>query len=327
MKQKFLLFAAVILSSIFANAQNNLGVGTATPDASAKLDISSTTQGVLVPRMTQAQRNLIATPATGLLVYQTDGTTGFYFNSGTPATSNWTSLSSGGDNLGNHTATQNLAMGNNSITGANNITAAGTATLGGNAYPTTSGTNGQTLQTNGAGTLSWGSAGSKLVFEATITLGQSITVGSSAADATAVVNFDGVVYGPTIGTYGVTSGWGLLFEYTSSKMYTVAEAGWYLINSHIVSYNSFSSISLLSPFVNISRGSSSTGTRRYHGTGNSQTATFPNESRGRAEVTVVVKLEVGDRVWIGVNNQSSSQATNISGSNTQLPSNFTIIKL
>jgi hypothetical protein len=36
---------------------------------------------------------------------------------------------------------------------------------------------------------------------------------------------------------------------------------------------------------------------------------------------------VGDRVWIGVNNQSNSQTTNISGSNTQLPSNFTIIKL
>lgn len=54
--------------------------------------------------MTQAQRNFIASPATGLMIYQTDATAGFYFYNG----SAWMSLSGNGDNLGNHTATQSL---------------------------------------------------------------------------------------------------------------------------------------------------------------------------------------------------------------------------
>jgi hypothetical protein len=55
-----------------------LGIGTTNPHASAIVDVSSTEAGVLIPRMTAAQRTAIGTPATGLLVYQTNGTTGFY---------------------------------------------------------------------------------------------------------------------------------------------------------------------------------------------------------------------------------------------------------
>ncbi len=66
----------------------SIGVNNPTPDASAALDVVSTSKGVLVPRMTAAQRNLIASPATGLLVFQTDETSGFYFYNGTA----WTSL-------------------------------------------------------------------------------------------------------------------------------------------------------------------------------------------------------------------------------------------
>jgi len=65
----------------------SVGVGTATPDATALLDVSSTTKGFLAPRMTAVQRDAIATspatPATGLLIYQTDGTAGFYYYNGT----------------------------------------------------------------------------------------------------------------------------------------------------------------------------------------------------------------------------------------------------
>jgi hypothetical protein len=46
-------------------------MGTASPNSSAKLDISSTTQGVLFPRMTTTQRDLISTPADGLVIYNT----------------------------------------------------------------------------------------------------------------------------------------------------------------------------------------------------------------------------------------------------------------
>lgn len=65
------------------------------PDNSAMLDVSSTTQGALLPRMTEAQRNLIASPATGLLIFQTNNTPGFYINLGTTAIPNWQKLITG----------------------------------------------------------------------------------------------------------------------------------------------------------------------------------------------------------------------------------------
>ncbi|MGB1270411.1 MAG: hypothetical protein ACPG45_11815, partial [Flavobacteriaceae bacterium] len=51
-------------------------------DSSAALDITSTSSGLLIPKMTQAQRIAIASPATGLLVYQTNATAGFYYYDG-----------------------------------------------------------------------------------------------------------------------------------------------------------------------------------------------------------------------------------------------------
>ncbi|MDP1745262.1 MAG: hypothetical protein Q8L90_06785, partial [Bacteroidota bacterium] len=49
-----------------------VGIGTASPAATSALDITSTTKGVLIPRMTTAQRDAITTPATGLQIYNTD---------------------------------------------------------------------------------------------------------------------------------------------------------------------------------------------------------------------------------------------------------------
>ena len=57
----------------------NTGIGNNTPDPSAVLDVTSTTGGFLPPRMTAAQRIAIATPAEGLLVFQTDAKAGFYY--------------------------------------------------------------------------------------------------------------------------------------------------------------------------------------------------------------------------------------------------------
>lgn len=57
---------------------SNLLVGTTTDVASSKLTIESTTQGFLPPRMTNAQRTSISSPAVGLMVYCTDATEGLY---------------------------------------------------------------------------------------------------------------------------------------------------------------------------------------------------------------------------------------------------------
>jgi hypothetical protein len=56
-----------------------VGINTTTPDPSSMLDIQSTAKGLLIPRMTLAERNNIPSPAQGLLVYQTDNTPGFYY--------------------------------------------------------------------------------------------------------------------------------------------------------------------------------------------------------------------------------------------------------
>ena len=79
MKQFYTFLAAVLLT---ATTYAQVGINTETPDASAALDITSTTGGLLVPRMTAAQRDAINPAATGLMIYQTDGTPGFYYYNG-----------------------------------------------------------------------------------------------------------------------------------------------------------------------------------------------------------------------------------------------------
>ena len=96
------------------------GIGTTTPNASAKFEVAATDKGFLLPRMTAAQRGLISSPANGLLVYQTDGDAGFYVNTGIPATPVWTRVNMDwtrtGTNLsytaGNVSTTGNLTGGN-----------------------------------------------------------------------------------------------------------------------------------------------------------------------------------------------------------------------
>lgn len=77
------LVTTLSLALFLGQLQAQVGIGTAVPHSSAQLDITSTTKGLLMPRMTQAQRTAIATPAAGLLVYQTDGTAGYYSYNGT----------------------------------------------------------------------------------------------------------------------------------------------------------------------------------------------------------------------------------------------------
>jgi hypothetical protein len=60
-----------------------LSIGVTTANASALLQVDSTTKGFLPPRMTAAQRTAIGTPATGLIVYQTDGVEGLWINTST----------------------------------------------------------------------------------------------------------------------------------------------------------------------------------------------------------------------------------------------------
>jgi len=60
-----------------------VGIGTEIPDSSALLEIKSTNLGVLIPRMSEAQKNAISSPATGLLIFQNNTNIGFYYFNGT----------------------------------------------------------------------------------------------------------------------------------------------------------------------------------------------------------------------------------------------------
>ena len=81
MKQFFTFLAAVVLTT---TTYAQVGIGTTTPDGSAALDITSTTKGLLIPRMTNAQRLAISNPAAGLQVFVTDFNGGsFMFYDGT----------------------------------------------------------------------------------------------------------------------------------------------------------------------------------------------------------------------------------------------------
>ena len=113
----FTVVAVIILSGtlqpLFGQNGVRIAATTGAADPSAMLDVVATGKGFLVPRMTQANRP--TSPTTGLLIYQTDGTAGFYNWNGTA----W--VGTGNDNLGNHTATTTLNMSNNPISNVTNI--------------------------------------------------------------------------------------------------------------------------------------------------------------------------------------------------------------
>ena len=68
----FLIFLLIHFMIWEVSSAQNIGIGTITPNPSAMLDVSSTSKGYLLPRMTFSQRNGIANPATGLMVWCTD---------------------------------------------------------------------------------------------------------------------------------------------------------------------------------------------------------------------------------------------------------------
>jgi hypothetical protein len=195
-----LSLATAALLPFAASAQ--VGIGTTTPNAAAALDITSAGKGLLIPRLDSVARVAIANPPTGLMVFQTGGPTagtrvGFYYYAG----SSWLFLPDkgrAGDNLGNHSATQNLVLNNNALqlrtaTDANHGLAYG-ATLDG---PDLYGFGGGSLGTFGNGqlqrALTWNTSG-------VVTTRRRLTVDLDAfSDGTA----------PTLAFGATTSGEGL----------------------------------------------------------------------------------------------------------------------
>lgn len=99
-----LIFCSVTV--FYLCGQVSINTDDSDPDPSAMLDVKSTTSGLLIPRMTAAERLAIAEPATGLLVFQIDGEQGLYINKGTPLSADWKILESG-PNIWNYNAGEN----------------------------------------------------------------------------------------------------------------------------------------------------------------------------------------------------------------------------
>jgi F0F1-type ATP synthase membrane subunit c/vacuolar-type H+-ATPase subunit K len=100
MKRLAILLLVILLSGFMksTDAQNNVGIGTTTPNVSALLDLTSTSKGLLIPRVTLLAAgngtSPVNSPATGLLVYNTGGalSAGFWYWNGTL----WTQIGAGG---------------------------------------------------------------------------------------------------------------------------------------------------------------------------------------------------------------------------------------
>lgn len=98
-----LIFRTNNIEAARFTAASRFGIGTAAPDISAIVEMVSTTGGLLIPRMTTAQRTAIATPANGLLVYDLTVNCLFFYNTALVA---WQSL-----------CTPPLPPGTNDVTG------------------------------------------------------------------------------------------------------------------------------------------------------------------------------------------------------------------
>lgn len=92
-------YCLIALSFFGTIAHSQIGIGTISPSASSALEIQSTTQGLLTPRMSSTERLAISSPANGLLVYDTSLSSFYYYD--TPTTT-WIKIAGGKDSRLNY---------------------------------------------------------------------------------------------------------------------------------------------------------------------------------------------------------------------------------
>ena len=109
---KVTIMLALVISVTGYSVGQNVGINTtgATPDASAILDVTAPDKGILIPRLSTAQRVGVTTPANALMVFDTNTQSFWFYNAATPG---WEEIGASGDDLGNHIATQNVELDGN----------------------------------------------------------------------------------------------------------------------------------------------------------------------------------------------------------------------
>ena len=170
---RFAIFTAIIMLFIAQNASAQVGIGTSNPDNSAMLDVTSTTKGFLAPRVTSVQRNLIPSPATGLLVYDKDSTCFFYYTGLA-----WKSLKNSTQT--SYTAGTGITISGASISAQNTTAQWNANKLNGKSISSTTPTSGQVLKYNG---YSWVPGTDSTGSGSTYTGGTGITVSGTSIAA------------------------------------------------------------------------------------------------------------------------------------------------
>ena len=94
MKKLLIILTAILFCTATNYSQVAINTDGSIPESSAMLDVKSSNKGILIPRMLETDRTSIQSPAKGLLVYQTDADSGFYYNAGNAAPT-WVKLYSG----------------------------------------------------------------------------------------------------------------------------------------------------------------------------------------------------------------------------------------
>lgn len=211
MKKIFFSVSVLGIVVLHSNAQNKFpatgaaGIGTITPAASSLLEIKSTTKGFLLPRMTSAQKLAIVSPDTGLLVYQKDGTTGFYYYA-----SGWKQLLTSAANINLSNLSASVSINRSLIANAT-----GTLDLGSSIKKWRNG--------YFSGSLSSGSITTGSLTTAT---GIKVTGQTYAINATAASTGYGVyATGGTTGVYGSGSSYGV-YGFSSSGYGVTGSSGY-----------------------------------------------------------------------------------------------------
>src|SRR6476660_226990 len=85
------IFFLLLLAGYYSATAQSVGIGTTVPNTSAQLDITNTSKGLLIPRMTTTGINAISNPAKGLMVYDSVKNQ-MMVNMGTSASPNWQTI-------------------------------------------------------------------------------------------------------------------------------------------------------------------------------------------------------------------------------------------
>jgi chitodextrinase len=287
MKQFFTLIAAVLLT---ATTYAQIGINNETPDASSALDITSTTRGFLMPRMTNEERTAISNPAEGLMVYITDFNGGsFMFYNGTI----WTTLA-----FGSSPPNAPIIGAVNRSNGEATVQFTAPSSNGGSeiiSYTATSSPGGITgiLNQAGSGTITVTGLTNGTAYTFTVTATNAIGTSTASAISNSVTPAT-VPSAPTIGT--VVAGNAL-----ANVPFTAPSSNGY---SSITSYTATSSPGGITGILNQAGSGTITVTGLTNGTAYTFTVTATNaigtSTASAISNSVTPQLSVGDSAYGGI---------------------------